>query len=161
VGTAALMEQGELKTVKAMMDFMLAGSATLTIQTLSGLHRTYKVKLAKNRSDGPANAPLRWFVNLLTGPDNTGDYTYVGLLEQDHRPGTVLRFRLTKASAFTRESPPAVWFSRFIDALTTEDPMRLKRGRVFHEGRCGKCNRKLTDPESIKLGLGPICRKNN
>jgi hypothetical protein len=25
--------------------------------------------------------------------------------------------------------------------------------------RCNRCNRRLKDPESMKLGLGPICRK--
>jgi len=28
---------------------------------------------------------------------------------------------------------------------------------VHHEGRCGRCNRKLTVPESIENGLGPEC----
>jgi len=27
----------------------------------------------------------------------------------------------------------------------------------FHEGKCGKCGRKLTTPESIKNGFGPTC----
>lgn len=30
---------------------------------------------------------------------------------------------------------------------------------VLHIGRCGRCGRPLTDPESIKTGLGPICRE--
>jgi len=27
----------------------------------------------------------------------------------------------------------------------------------YHSGNCAKCGRKLTTPESIKNGLGPIC----
>ena len=30
----------------------------------------------------------------------------------------------------------------------------------WHEGRCGKCGKKLTTPESIERGLGPECAKN-
>lgn len=30
---------------------------------------------------------------------------------------------------------------------------------VYHEGKCGACGRPLTDPVSIKLGLGPECRQ--
>ena len=30
---------------------------------------------------------------------------------------------------------------------------------IHHVGKCGCCGRKLTAPESIKLGLGPICIK--
>jgi rRNA maturation endonuclease Nob1 len=28
---------------------------------------------------------------------------------------------------------------------------------VYHLGRCGKCGKALTEPESISTGLGPIC----
>lgn len=31
---------------------------------------------------------------------------------------------------------------------------------VFHVGRCGRCGKKLTTPESILTGLGPTCSKN-
>lgn len=30
---------------------------------------------------------------------------------------------------------------------------------VFHHGTCSVCGRKLTDPESIKYGIGPTCRE--
>ena len=33
-----------------------------------------------------------------------------------------------------------------------------ERTEVFHLGRCVKCNRPLTDSNSIKTGLGPYCR---
>lgn len=29
--------------------------------------------------------------------------------------------------------------------------------KVMHLGKCGRCGRKLTDPESIQRGLGPTC----
>ena len=28
---------------------------------------------------------------------------------------------------------------------------------VWHEGKCGACGRKLTVPDSIKSGIGPVC----
>lgn len=31
---------------------------------------------------------------------------------------------------------------------------------VFHVGKCGKCGKKLTTPESILTGLGPTCSEN-
>ena len=30
---------------------------------------------------------------------------------------------------------------------------------VYHVGKCGRCGKKLTDPESILTGLGPSCSK--
>lgn len=29
---------------------------------------------------------------------------------------------------------------------------------ILHTGLCGACGRTLTDPESIRIGLGPICK---
>jgi hypothetical protein len=28
---------------------------------------------------------------------------------------------------------------------------------IWHEGRCGRCGRKLTVPDSIAIGIGPDC----
>lgn len=30
---------------------------------------------------------------------------------------------------------------------------------ILHDGTCGRCGKQLTDAESIKKGLGPVCRK--
>jgi hypothetical protein len=38
------------------------------------------------------------------------------------------------------------------------DECELPKGlKVHHEGRCCRCGRKLTVPESIETGLGPEC----
>ena len=31
---------------------------------------------------------------------------------------------------------------------------------VWHEGRCGRCGRKLTTPQSVETGFGPVCAQN-
>jgi hypothetical protein len=155
------MPRGQLKTPDEILTFMLGGSATLTLQAPSGKHYTYKVKEAERKPDDAANAPLRWFVGLLSGPDNDSDYTYLGLLENTQRSGDVLRFRLTPASRLGGEAAPVVWVRRLIEALVAEDEKRLARGAFYHEGRCGMCNRKLTTPESIKRGIGPVCFETN
>ena len=33
----------------------------------------------------------------------------------------------------------------------------LSQCEVWHEGRCGRCSRVLTVPESLQTGLGPVC----
>jgi hypothetical protein len=32
---------------------------------------------------------------------------------------------------------------------------------IYHLGKCGVCGRKLTDPESVVQGIGPVCRGMN
>lgn len=44
-------------------------------------------------------------------------------------------------------------------AAIANDP-KAALARYGHEiGRCGVCNRTLTDPESIAIGIGPVCRE--
>jgi hypothetical protein len=45
------------------------------------------------------------------------------------------------------------WFCRHLfERDTVPDGLE-----VWHEGRCGRCNRKLTVPASIESGFGPEC----
>lgn len=132
--------------------FILAGNA---IVTLTGSERryTYRVQQGKPR-EGDSAAPDRtqpFFLQLLSGPDNTADYTYVGIVDQ--QTGAV---RLTRASKLTRESQPIkawdwamryLWAGKALPAPAT----------VHHAGRCGRCARLLTVPRSIETGFGPEC----
>lgn len=45
------------------------------------------------------------------------------------------------------------WSLRIVDGKTELPP----NYGMFHAGRCGRCGRLLTTPESIESGLGPDC----
>jgi hypothetical protein len=45
-----------------------------------------------------------------------------------------------------------------INAITT-DPAKWSMAFGMQVGACGVCGSPLTDPDSIKFGMGPICRK--
>lgn len=118
--------------------YILAGLATFTVQNpQTGVRFTYKV--TKTADDRPF-----YFVGVLSGPDNNVDYSYLGVV--DHGV-----FRLTAKSRVSVTAPSVQafeWLSRH-----WEDP----RVEVWHEGRCGHCGRRLTIPESIESGIGPVC----
>lgn len=129
--------------------FMTAGKATFTLKNAATGNRfTFKVTAAPRAyGGGPSH-----FVKVLTGPDNERAYTYLGQL-YENRPA----YRHGRKSPVSAEAPSA----RAIEWLCT----RLLTGaaippqvEVWHEGRCGRCGRKLTDPTSIELGFGPDCR---
>jgi len=125
-------------------DFILAGNATFTIlNETTGGRFTYKVVANKSES-GPSH-----FVKLLTGSNNEADYTYLGCVwdskTYSHGRKSSIGRDATSAKALT-------WaFPRIIGGKLPECV------KVFHEGRCGRCGRKLTVPESIESGFGPEC----
>ena len=125
-------------------DFLLAGKAIFTIANPEKKRYTYKVVYSKNIE--------KYFAYVLTGKNNKKDYTYLGMVVGDN-PKLVL----TKKSKYNYES---LLVKVFDYSLTIINGYRKLKDGYFleHEGYCGKCGRPLTTPESIKAGLGPVCR---
>lgn len=121
--------------------YILGGNATISVVSKkSGDRFTYRIR-AKDVDD----YRILHFVSVLAGPENTSDYTYLGTIFPD------AIFRHGTKSRIAPEAPSAkafAWLWRNLDSDDVE---------VWHAGRCGRCNRLLTDPESIKRGMGPVC----
>lgn len=144
--------------------FITAGSAIFTVVSRTGERYTYRVtrkdpdprvlrlaSFASHASGRLGYTDPAWFVGLLTGPNNEADYTYLGMLKPE--TGEV---RLTRRSAYGESAKPVrvvAWALRLVWAGAA-----LPEGYcIHHEGRCGRCGRLLTVPESIVLGIGPDC----
>lgn len=127
-------------------EFITAGRAVFTVENPTGEHYTFQVA----KKESPGRDPI-YFAYLLTGPDNTSDYTYLGVF--DVRSGDV---RLTAKSRMNEESTP-VRVIRWVSSIVWRGRSLPEGYAARHEGRCGRCGRVLTTPESISLGLGPHC----
>ncbi len=137
--------------------FIQAGKAIFTIEipeahrpTSSAGHYTFKVTSKPDRIN--PEKKIR-FLNMLTGPDNTADYTYLGLLKDSGK------VQLTRASKMTEDSYPVKLANRVLTRVMSGDTAAITEAGfdVHHEGRCCRCGRPLTTPESIKRGIGPEC----
>jgi hypothetical protein len=125
--------------------FMTSGNATVTlVSTRTGTRFTYKVRAA---DDGDV-----FFVSLLGGPDNESDYRYLGRIAR----GVFWAGRKTpKPGDVGKDAPSSLAFRWAWERLAKG--ILLDTLEIWHEGRCGRCNRKLTVPSSIASGLGPEC----
>jgi|SRR5215469_3571624 len=135
--------------------FMLAGNARVTlVSKRTGTRFTYKIRQPEAKPGGDTRRPPH-FVSLLTGPDNGADFQYLGCIF----PGNV--FRQTAKSRISGQAPSVrafEWAWGVITAAARTPGGTLPESlEVWHEGRCGRCGRALTDPESIASGLGPVC----
>lgn len=145
-------------------EFVLGGKSIFTLEIphewasehSCNAHYTYKIVLKKGNdgSDGRPKSSDIYFVNLLAGPDNTSDYSYIGVL--DINSGFV---RLTRSSKITEKCMSYRLLNRVLLNLWRGEEGRILEAGfdVHHEGRCGRCGRKLTVPESIRSGFGPEC----
>jgi hypothetical protein len=126
-----------------VVSYMQAGNATFTlVSTRSGERFTYKVRESK---DGKL-----FFVSLLTGSDNTSDYAYLGII----RDGKFSRTAKSRIGADAPSYKAFDWFWRKLEAVALPEGVEF-----WHEGRCGRCGRALTVPESIDNGIGPECAR--
>lgn len=138
------------------LKFLLAGNATFTAQSdKTGTRFTYKVKRADPR-DGQQEPPRLWFVSLLSGPDNENDFQYLGMIRppRENQDGP-LAFEHGIKSRIACTAPSFIAANWVISHLLRNRP--TPSCSVYHEGRCGRCGRKLTVPESIVSGFGPEC----
>jgi len=128
--------------------FARGGKATITIANpATGVHRTYKINAPKKVTP---TSPL--FVKVLSGPDNSSDYIYIGCL---WRKGEGMTFATSKKSQVGSNSPAARGAKALARWITTGSvPEGIE---LWHEGKCCFCNRPLTVPESISRGYGPKC----
>ena len=133
-GSRALLGPEHIST------FVFAGDSRFTLQSKrTGAHYTYKVREAKDES--------RFFVSVLRGENNDTDYSYIGMVMAGRRD----RLIHTRGSKVGKDAPSFVALAWFLAHHTSPQV------ECYHEGRCGRCGRSLTVPESIQTGLGPVC----
>ena len=129
-------------------EFIKGGKATITLQSnITGRHFTYKIAAPKGQKD-QENFTGPYFVSILNGPHNHSNFQYVGYI---NRAGNFIHGG-SKARAGA-DSQSVLAFKWFIDNLGKKSNALT----VFHEGKCCRCGRKLTTPESLISGIGPHC----
>jgi hypothetical protein len=146
-------------------EYVLAGKAVLTVeipesfreeQQAKGIevkpHYTYRVKFKK----GNDRYKDVYFLQLLAGPDNTKNYTYLGILSP--KTGDVY----TSAKSCHTDDHMSVRLARRVfSRIWLNDVSKIEHHgfKLHHEGHCGRCGRALTVPESVESGIGPECAK--
>lgn len=145
---AAPEPRAEFVDASAAAPFLVGGDAVVTFESRkTGARFTYRIRLAEPRP-GDDRAPPH-FVSVLTGPNNGHDYVYLGCIfgKKVYSHG--------KNSTIDRSAPSATAFAWVWKHLSAG---KMPEGlAVYHEGRCGRCGRRLTTPESITTGFGPVC----
>lgn len=136
------MQEHRLESIESAISFIQGGKAIFTLRSAkTGTRFTYRVNESK---DGNV-----FFVGVLNGSDNEGSYAYVAYI----RRGVL--FHGGRKAKVSREAPSFValaWTWRKLCANVMPEQLE-----IWHAGRCCRCARTLTVPESIASGIGPEC----
>jgi hypothetical protein len=158
----ATYEAGELKP-DAVLTYITSpkpgsrrGCTLTVVNDVSGGRVTVRFRRPKDREGKPFSTVM---VDVMTGSDNEVAYSFTGSLR-----GSTLRISpKSKCPDAKAKMAKAVldWTLARIEGghpLSGTKPDGTPFSvRCLHEGRCACCGRKLTVPESIDTGIGPVC----
>lgn len=132
-----------------LSQFIFGGKAEFTIENIqSGKGYQYRVNKAENKNS--TDKRDRYFVRVKDGSSEV----YAGMITV--YPNGAPYYNQGKTGAYDKDSPPIKGLFLAIYKATGG----MKRPMVlYHHGKCSRCGRKLTDPESIERGIGPECIK--
>jgi len=136
----------QMQAIDDIRTYVFAGRSTFTlVSRATGNRYTFRISRAPGENDGRP-----WFVTILRGPDNHDDYTFLGTVFPDSQ-GRYRHGKKSKINFCSRAVKTVAWFLRKLEEGD------LSQVEFWHEGSCGRCGRKLTVPESIATGMGPVC----
>lgn len=124
-----------------VLGFVFGGNSIFTCKNLKTENRfTFKVKKHREKDI--------YFVSVLTNPDL---YEFIGSIYKDGK------FKHSLKSRISLDAQSVKVFNYIIENLNSGSlPAFIE---IWHEGKCGRCGRTLTVPESISSGFGPECIK--
>ena len=139
---------GEQISTEHRKNVILAGKAIFTLVS-HGQRRTYNVSTKPTSDPKTGKEGIVSFIGVLSGPDNTSDSGYMAVMFDG---GPV---RLSAKSNFNKKS---IAYRLFNYAWE-----KIRKGQAQDDvefigsGKCARCGRLLTTPESVAMGLGPEC----
>ena len=109
-------------------------------------HKTFRLQ---TQPADAAFAPNKQVIGFLRGSNNEADYTSFAF---------VIDGRIVPWKRFQSGYEQVLQAAKYLVSGPSESHEKAGRFYAMQSGRCYACNRLLTDPLSIELGIGPTCR---
>jgi len=133
----------DVNDVQNLKNNILAGKCIITIQSTETLkHYTFKIKKSKQPDKNIH------FIYVFADGDK---YIYFATIFNEKDLAT------TKNSKMKKDSTCFLAFRYLWLNILAGNVKNLNKLNIFHSGKCNRCGKTLTEPESIKRGLGPYC----
>ena len=128
------------------MPSILTHNGTLTVQsTRTGDHRTFRVK---TQAKDASFAPGQRIVQLMIGPDNNSSYSSFAFLKIQNQQPKVHVWKKHRNTEIQN-------LAKMLEQLEAHES--VGNVEIHFATTCRVCNRKLTTPESVESGIGPVC----
>ena len=159
------------ETAADTLRFIGGGNATLTIKSIrTGDHFTFKIQKPTVQGSTKRDFGSQMnFVKVLTGsPDDWNSWHFIGFFRDGGpliSPGPAGRILLCRSPQTRKDcaaglprSPSFRAFEWLLNQLRA-GKLPSDQAKIQHAGKCCRCGRTLTHPESLASGIGPECAK--
>lgn len=153
---------GRLVGREAIIRYIEAGRARFTVRSKkTGTRFTFRANRPKEEQHhqrvtyGWANANPKMrpiWISVLTGEDNVGAYEFLGTVWPSANGYSLRRSPKSRIGEDAPSFRAVMWLCKALNGASD-----IEQAEVWHEGRCGRCGRVLTVPESVESGFGPEC----
>lgn len=132
-------------TIENPRQFILAGRAFFTLQNIvTKKHLTFRVSKCDDKR--------MYFVSVCNSYDT---FMFIGNLYANEDK---TKFNFVKSKRLNDENEAlSLKTFNWIKTEILENCKNFLEMEFLHFGKCSVCGRKLTTPESIKIGIGPDC----
>lgn len=113
-------------------------NGTIIVQSPSGAHKVFHIETQSEKAEF---APGSRILSLRIKPGHMRGFAFVN----------------PKAAHLWKRYSNNQEYKDYVKILIHRDHYKNMGVEYLLEGRCIACNRPLTNPESIKTGIGPIC----
>jgi hypothetical protein len=128
-------------------DFIFAGRAAFSVSNAQDEHFTFKVRGRDGEWQG---RKTRSYFLSIKASGGRFPYRYIGIVNAD---GTIKSTAKSEFLPNTKEYKIAAWaLSAVVNGKLIPAGYHIR-----HLGKCGRCSRTLSDPQSIERGIGPEC----
>lgn len=121
-----------------------------TITSPTGGYRTFRILTQDLKEEF---APGKRIIGMLIGEDNEFDYKDFGFVSDKG-----IHVWKSQRNDFFLKCATMLWS---LSELGDRSPYAKAGVALRLDKRCLKCNRRLTNPVSLDLGIGPECMKGN
>lgn len=136
------------------MKNLLQSDHVFTVENAqSGEYRTFRVE---TQPPGAKFAPGERILSLLVGPENSKNYQGFAFVRTDPVDGTARVNVWTRKRGENGEKSDYERFSALLSYLE-RTPENLHQYVIHEATACRRCGGLLTRPQSIRLGIGPVC----
>ena len=111
----------------------------------AGTHLTFRIRRPKGFKT--------MLVDVMTGSCNESDYEYIGSMNR----GLYIKAKEKVSPTAAKKLNGLRWYMIQASRAVNGNGSLPNGVSLHHDGKCTCCGRKLTNPESLSTGIGPIC----